>query len=441
MKTKRLLLFSACIALALGSCKKTPSNTVIKIPISNPIKQDTLAGHIKGTLLANKTYYAKNNLFVNKGDTLLLQQGAKLLFFGAGNSGKGGSSYSLYCSGVLISQGTKANPCVFSTSSPNPRWPAGYWGGITMDSASTYLNLQWTKVSYTGAADTVYGNQYGLSILGVGAGSTPGKFISNTKVFVENCTFEYGYDDVIRMQGPIQVEIRGNVFRKEGGPDGDGVTAKNGVRGDFCYNYVWSGANNSLKSDEYTTDATKFCTINCFNNTVISGGWRKQGEASAGMKFGDFTKVSVYNNIVANCRNGIRLVKTIDTTYLKGKYDYNYIFVVVDSTLGNEYPIYDYGRPQPHDILSKKAGDKNPMFVKFDPNVDQPAVKNVVGSGIIYSDANDPHLQTSSPAVGAGTTSPLGGVNPFNFDGSTKWLPGKDMGAFQTNGSGNQVLN
>lgn len=426
--------------LFLLACRK-PINTVIpKIPVSNAISRDTISGTVKGTLLSGKTYYAKNNVYINKGDTLVMQAGSKLLFFGTGNSGKGGSSYSLYCSGNLITQGTKDKPCVITTSAPNPQWPNGYWGGITMDSLSTYLNLQWTNISFTGAADTLFGNQYGLSIQGKGAGGSS-KFTSTTRVIVENCTFSYGYDDVIRMEGPIQVEIRGNVFRKEGGPDGDGISAKRGVKGDICYNYIWSGANNSIKSDEYTTDATQYTQLNIYNNTIISGGWRKQGEESAGMKFGDYTKISVFNNIIANCRNGLRLVKTLDTVYAKGKYDYNYIFMAVDSTVKNIYPAYDWGRPQPHDILSKTTGDKNPLFVVFDGSLDSSGSGATGGSasGLVLVDKNDPHLQAASPAAGAGTTTPLAVL--FNIDNSLKWLPGKDMGAFQRDGSGNQVLN
>lgn len=433
MKIKLLFLGLAIAAIASSCSKKHDVNTVPPVYVSHPISKDTLSGAIKGTLLAGKTYYASGNLYVHHGDTLTAQPGAKLLFFGTGTAGSG-STYSLYCSGVLNFQGTKTSHVVLGTSAPNPTWPNGYWGGINCDSASTYVNLQWTDVSYTGGADTLNGNQYALSVLGAYPGHT---FKSNTVVIVENCTFSYGYDDVMRFTGPIQISIRGNITRKEGGPDGDGISVKHGVIGDICYNYCWSGANNSIKSDEYSSDPTQHTHVNFYNNTIINGGWRKQGEESAGFKIGDYSQVSVFNNLIINCRNGLRIRSNADTTYMKGKYGNNYFYAAVDSVVHNFYPSYEWGRPQPTDIISTGPGNLDPLIVNFDPRVDAAGTGATVGGTIIYTDQNNPHLQPTSPAIGKGNTN----APTTNVGSLSKFMPGKDIGAFQSDGSGNQILN
>jgi len=432
----RLLLFGVALMALAASCSKKP-NTMPPVYVSNPIKKDTISGFVKGTLLAGKTYYASGNVYVKPGDTLLAQAGSKLLFFGTGTAGTG-STYSLYISGTLITQGTKSSHVVFNTSTTNPKWPNGYWGGINCDSAAKYVNLQYTDVSYTGGADSLNGNQYALSVLGAYPGHT---FVSNTTVLVENCTFSYGYDDVMRFTGPIMASIRGNITRKEGGPDGDGISFKHGVMGDACYNYCWSGANNSIKSDEYSTDPTQHTTLNFYNNTIINGGWRKQGEESAAFKLGDYSKISLFNNLIINCRNGVRMRSTLDTNYIKGKYGYNYFYSAVDSTIQNFYPSYEWGKPVSTDIISKAVGNLDPMIVNFDPSLDSSQPGNLSGSNvtgtIVYTDNNDPHLKPGSPAIGKGNINA-----PFTQVGTySKFLPGKDIGAFQSDGTGNQLLN
>jgi hypothetical protein len=49
------------------------------VSTSTPLK-----GSIKGTLKADSTYNVTGDVFINEGDTLLIQPGAKVLFDGKG---------------------------------------------------------------------------------------------------------------------------------------------------------------------------------------------------------------------------------------------------------------------------------------------------------------------------------------------------------------------
>ncbi|MEI7492967.1 MAG: hypothetical protein WCK92_16320, partial [Bacteroidota bacterium] len=71
-------LFSALLLITLlavqVSCKKS-DNVDTTVPVSNPITKDSISGFLKGTMLANKTYYLKGDIYVKSTDTLAIQPG------------------------------------------------------------------------------------------------------------------------------------------------------------------------------------------------------------------------------------------------------------------------------------------------------------------------------------------------------------------------------
>ena len=187
----------------------------------------------------------------------------------------------------------------------------GYWGGIQCDSSAKVIKMVWTNLSYTGGPDVSGGAQFAFSVVGVSSGS----FQSSTNVVVENCSFLSGIDDCLRLTGPIVVSLKGNVIRHEGSDDGDNINIKKGVTGDVAYNYIWSAANNSIKLVTNGTVLYPQTKINIYNNTLIDGGWRKQGEPTAGILIDQFAQANIYNNLIINCVRGIRiLLKLIRST-------------------------------------------------------------------------------------------------------------------------------
>jgi len=464
------LIVLACAVIITSSCSKstTPNGgTPPPPPPPDAIKDSYCGGVITGggTFLTGKTYNITCGNIIANGGTLTFQPGAILKFGGTpqiitlgykhshndlninmtqiqANFEKRGANrleatsaaaaapsfkvYSIYLTGgaSINIQGTKAQHVVFQPAVANPVWPNGYWGGINCDATTKSVNVQWADISYTGGSDSIAKNQYAFFVDGPTlAGSTA------IPVTLENSSFAYGVDDVTRFQGNLLVSIKGNTFRKEGSNDGDGVNIKSGVHGDVAYNYCWSGANNSIKLNASLTNLTAVTNVNVYNNTIINGGWRKVGEVSSGILVDAHAQGTVYNNLIVNCRNGLRITAASDTLYTKGKFDYNYIYAVQDSTAALAYGPKEWGKPGPHDIYSRKGGDKNPLLKAFDPTTLGPAS---------LLDKNDPHLQAGSPAIGAGWT---GAKYTSGLGTTAGFLPGKDIGAFQNDGTGNQRSN
>lgn len=119
--------------IASGACHKAEIVSVSQASISagQGITSDTLTGTIKGTLLSGKTYYFRTDITVNKGDTLLMQAGSRLIAMGDGKSTV--TSPQITCNGTFISLGTPDNHN-FITVPDNQRSAAsinkGLWGGI-----------------------------------------------------------------------------------------------------------------------------------------------------------------------------------------------------------------------------------------------------------------------------------------------------------------------
>jgi hypothetical protein len=221
--------------------------------------------------------------------------------------------------------------------------------------------------------------------------------------------------------GPITVSIKGNVIQHQGSDDGDNINIKNGVVGDVAYNYIWSAANNSIKVNTNTKILYPQSKINIYNNTIIDGGWRKQGEPTAGILVDAFAQATVYNNLVINCVRGIRITAQADTSFIKGKYGYNLFYSMVDSTRSNYYPLGEWGKAQSADLLSTGVNNLNPQLTNLDQNINA------------LIDDNNAHLQSGSAAIGKGNTSA-----PYTSGIGTLMTPGKDIGCFQVDGSGNQ---
>lgn len=427
LKIRRLVNLNRLTALVLltllgvtqFSCKKS-SNVEPVTPVSNPITTDSISGFLKGTMLANKTYYVKGDIWVKSTDTLSIQQGVKVIVLGDPDAAPP-KIYTIHISGTFLCEGTKTSQITFKPAAANPVWPKGYWGGIQCDSLAKVVRLVWANISYTGGPDNSGGAQFAFSVRGVAPSSSNGNFTSTTKVVIENCSFLSGIDDCMRLMGPITVSIKGNVIQHQGSDDGDNINIKNGVTGDVEYNYIWSAANNSIKVETNKAILYPQSKINIYNNTIIAGGWRKQGEPTAGILADVFAQASIYNNLVINCVSGIRITAKSDTSYIKGKYGYNLFYSTVDSTRTGYYPAGDWGAKQTGDLLSNGLNNYNPMLVHLDTDVHA------------MTDNNNPHIQTGSAAIGKANQQA-----PYNTGVGTTMAPGKDIGAYQMDGSGNQ---
>lgn len=135
MKNNRYFIISIGIVLItlISACHKAE---IVKI--SEPVIQagqgitsDTLKGAVKGTMLSGKTYYFKEDIVVNAGDTLLMQAGVKLISLGTGGSYI--NSPQITVNGTFISLGTPDRQNYITTTDANRKESnafAGFWGGI-----------------------------------------------------------------------------------------------------------------------------------------------------------------------------------------------------------------------------------------------------------------------------------------------------------------------
>ncbi|WP_162923541.1 hypothetical protein [Arachidicoccus soli] len=454
---------------------------------------------LKGTMLAGKTYHIMSDVTINEGDTLYVQPGVNVLIHGDGKSPK--TSPCFYVNGSLISSGTKTAPnwfTVFATAATpksnssyhddvvNDPAFAGYWGGFQCGPNANLLLLRWTHVEYTGgpwgdnAAD--YGAKPGdarFTISMDNTGATPGKLI------VEDSWFYGAVDDGIRPQN-VYMSIMRNTFEKMGATGGESTNIKNGVYGDMAYNLTYGIATNGLKT---AGKDGKPCLVNIYNNTVVNCGFRqlkatRNGSINTETNAGGF----IYNNIIVNCKSGLRISyqsqkgKPSDT--LNTAYGNNLTCIGRGTPMGGAEQFMIYIEPnqftlkQPTDFNGYNNGAIDPATgtnaginnsndsLKYDPKFVNYDVK-AQSAGSSYRNYAIPagadfHLKSGSMAIGSGVYKGGTGINKYPAKPSAPLLsqygfpmtllvnngsdefsahitpPNKDLGAFPTDGTGNQ---
>jgi hypothetical protein len=410
MKMKKITVLASAIAMigALASCSKkdTTITVVPPIPISNPIRTDTIGGFVKGTLLAGQTYTVNHNVFVKKGDTLLAQPGANIIV-------KNNAQFQIQ--GVLQILGTKDSPVKFNSSTGLP----GSWTGFACDSAQS-VTIKWADVKNTGGPSKKGGATVAL------------KVTKNIPVDVEDSWWSNGQDDGLALYNG-QLTILRNTIISSGSTDGEAINIKGGATGIVAYNVVYNQAGTGIKLETATIVTTTETNIEVYNNTLVSNGWRRgSAEPGRGVSVGASAYGHIYNNIIVNCYHGFEIFSDADV--IKTTYGYNLFYAstngIIDTTQQsntfldikkNFYPTSGVGVPQGTDFISTAIGNKDPKFVSYDGIP-------LKANGATYS--NDFHLQAGSAAIGVGVTS---------IPNSTVAAPpNKDLGAYPTDGTGNK---
>ncbi len=479
MKTLQILTLGISL-LALASCSKKGDKTVVSVPqiqvgkaISNA---GTLtAGSYKGTMLAGETYTVSGDITINAGDTLLIQKGVKINMTNGAN---------FIVNGDLVSLGTKDAPVTITdprrTKTTGPSTLGldsayvGGWGGIYAGPTSKLVVLKWTHLDFGGAAlkalpfpnanSLKVGAQYILY------------FCNPTGVFIMEDSWMYGSpDDATRFYGGYYNIMR-NTMEKCGSNGGDGFNAKGSAIGNMAYNIIIGGATNGTKSASDGTTAGE-CQFTMYNNTYVNDGFRNSGvfgARSGSVEIENNSRALVYNNLIVNCEFGVRIAggpggakvyladTTVNTSDVITKTAYGYNFYYADNAaIADQFvptnvaqPVVTH--PQATDIPNMAAflgssytfglvydgsslvGKNNPMFQNF-------PLPAAAGSWITQCsvDGYNFRLQSGSPAAGKGTTTAFKPITTgipvdANFGSSGITLPGKDIGAYQLDGTGNQ---
>ena len=449
------------VGTLLTACKEEIYVAAPAISVGQSFSGDTLKSPIKGTIAGrDKPYYMVSDVTVNEGDTLLIKAGVKILVVGnpksPGTFGQATNNPGFVVNGALLSLGTKAAPVVMTISDNLKGDPAavqsaatdpafkGYWGGINADGASL-LVLRWTDIGYVGGAyganaPTGYAAgdaKYGISMLAK----------KPNAVFVLEDSYLHGsVDDFIRLQS-CKFSVMRNRFEKTGKAGGESLNVKAGSVGDIAYNTFVGAATNGSKVASVAAAPVQ-ANVNTYNNTYLNCGYR-QTKAGRGGSINYEVQAAglVYNNLIVNCRFGLRMRSDDQPDLTKIKYNNQYYYGSTANQVAefNAATAGSMTANQPNDTRGA-AGANDPKFLAADlttaagttaaPSTTIQWTNFLKGSGSL-------HLQATSPALGKGFTtfSPLNAVSGFSVGGlftPTISLPGSDAGAYQADGTGNQ---
>ena len=460
-----LLAGSTLMLFAIASCKNSPTSVNVSAPqrqVGQSITSDTLSGAVKGTLLTGKTYYFTNDVVVNAGDTLLLQNNVHLIALPPAdptNAATPSPQISVY--GTFISLGSKDAPNWISVPDNRKSYAAmdtGLWGGIQCGPTAGDCIVKWTHIEYCGGpagAASAFVTQ-GDHRFAIWYQNVQGHLI------LEDSWIHGSVDDPVRVSGG-HISIYRNTFEHCGSDGGDGPNIKSGTVGDIAYNVFIGSATNGAKLSN-KGGAPVQTDVNIYNNTFVNCGYRMTESGRAGStNIEEGARGVEYNNLIVNCRTGFRLVGNPIADTAHTYYDYQYYYAQNDSIHSQFYPIDGIQVPKPHDV-APAVGQGDPKFVNYNVNLIDfnsfnpywPQADNAQPQYMDLVDADASHqwnfrLQSGSPCIGKGTTTvpadaAAGGVQipmPNNVTvggdfGADQQGLGGDLGAYESNGSGNQ---
>jgi hypothetical protein len=461
MKKIYLLVIVTGLVATITSCHKHKDEQVTlsqpQFQAGKPITGENLSGSVKGTMLSGQTYYFSSPITVNAGDTLVMQSGVKLL---AKNP-----TAQLIIKGTFLSLGTKDAPNkitgVEGDKTTKPNYPVdpssdpaftAQWGGIQCDTTCSLLVIKWTHLDYAGGnvgTSPLTGYSSGADLFAI-------LFQNPNGVYILEDSWIYGTTtDGTRVKGG-KVSFMRNTFEKIAYNDGEAVNVKSGTVGDMAYNMIIGTAKNGLKASN--KGGLNQCNIRMWNNTMVNGGYRSIDPArGASLNFEEGAEGYAYNNIIVNCRYGLRIygIPTIaDTANMKYGNTLNYGDSL--SVTNQFYPVGYITIPRVTDIPlpssflpnNYQLGDaynspvsiieaNNPKFVNFSLPQTAPHLRD-----INYIGTANFRLGSGSPAIGKGYTSfaPINSVSSITnpYLKATITHPNVDLGAYPTDGTGNQ---
>jgi len=374
---------------------------------------ETLSGEISGTL-EKGTYVVSGDLLVPEGEELILEPGVILAFDGDGLSPD--TSPELQLHGNLVAVGTAEEPIMFTVveekRDPDNAYE-GLWGGIQAMSSCEHLILKHTIIEYSG------GPARQSEAYDAGDPRYTIHFANPEGVLVfKNSIIRNLADDGIRPQGGAQMAIVNNIFYNIGETGGEGLNIKDGSVGVVAYNLFYSMATNGSKPAG-EGDGVPQTDIDTYNNTFINSGFRRAQSGRGGsINYEQGAKGQIFNNLIVNCRFGIRMrgdrLPDLDNI----EYDHTHYYAYDETDQENFWPTTDLdddGNP----ITYEKPGDiiqEDPLFVNYDVNTD----KNTA----IPDDSWSFYLTSDSPGLTAGTTDFEPTISSLTAGGITISIPG-----------------
>ncbi len=507
MKKQKVFAVTTVVAaiVILASCSKE-SNTVSKpqFKAGAVISADSLtsgaSNPVKGTMLTGKTYYFSGPVYVNKGDTLVMQSGVKLL----AKSPKA----MLIINGVFISLGTKQNPnwitgedaynnpskyklTTYTDPNTDPGLTSGgsagtyprLWGGIQCGTTATMFNVKWTHLDFAGGLVTNTSPVVTGFVYSAGSTLFATCFENPTGVYILEDSWIYGTTSDVARITHGSVHFMRNTVEKLGYNDGDAFNTKGESSGNMAYNlFIGTSKGGTKASAKGPSSGGPFPygKVNMYNNTYVNCGYRSlDPDRGANVDIEQGASGYAYNNIMVNCRTGIRFVESPVADTTNSAYGNNLYYADSLNIAGQFMPSSHLGKYNTTDIplpssyytfpnqkywfvikgtpqavaqgtwtngydASSLVGKNNPKFV----NYPLPAPVGTATYGprlgsMTWQGNSDFHLQSGSPAIGVGYTgfspvqTPISAITNTDL-AATFTMPNKDLGAYPTDGSGNQ---
>jgi hypothetical protein len=384
-----------------------------------------ISGEQTGTLVKG-TYTVTGNITVPAGQEWRLEPGVILEFDGDGLTPE--TSPEIQLNGNLVAIGTEEEPILF-TVPVDKRDPEnaydGLWGGIQATPSSEYLIIDHAILEYAG------GPAGQSEVYDAGDPRYLIHFANPEGVLVlNNSTVRHLADDAIRPYGAKMVFVN-NVFYNIGETGGEALNIKDGSVGVVAYNLFYSMATNGSKSGG-PGDGVPQSNIDTYNNTFINSGFRRvQAGRGGSITYEDGTAGQIYNNLIVNCRFGVRLRGDDLPDLANTPYDHTHYYAYDETDQDNFWPTTDVDG-EGNRITSQKPGDliqQDPLFVNYNVSTDKLTV--------MPDDAWDFHLTNDSPGLNAGKTDFTPVLTTVTAGGVTINIPGPSefIGAYGVEGT------
>jgi hypothetical protein len=411
MKKSFLKVWMIGVLLAGGiACTDESDPIVDETEQPDEATQDNMFGEVSGTWAAGETYTITGDIVIPEGQSLTIEEGVTVIIDG---DGRQGSSPEIVVRGSLYAYGTENNRVRFTVSEAraiSANYFTGLWGGISTTETVQDLVFEYTDIEFAGAPGESHNPivqegeidegepRYAIYMQDDGLTSN---------LVLWHARIAYSKDDAIRLNG-AKTLIAHSIFELNGETGGEGVNAKSGTVGDFCYNLIYAAATNGLKVAN-TKNRTPQADNYYYNNTIVNSGWRRSQAGRGGsLNFESGSRGQAWNNLVVNSRYGLRMVPPDNQPDIaNSQWGHHFYYgdeqIIVDEfypsngTLGRPG-----GQPKPTTDIAGGVGENNPMFVNYQLGTGFNITAAREGSSTAPLGNADFRLSAGSPALTGG---------------------------------------
>jgi hypothetical protein len=429
------VLGTATISITVNdqSSQSVKKDIAVEVTAQPPV--ELTGGAVEGEWGPFRTYTIKGSLNVPAGKKLIVREGTTIIVDG---DGKQGTSPEISVAGSFYSYGTEANPVLFTVPQAKRTKEnifAGLWGGILGTIESPEMAIIYTRIEYVGGPASAGTNIVTSGELKEGD-PRGGLYYTNPngKFVMQNSTIAYSKDDGMRVnQGTLL--ITNNTYILNGQTGGEALNVKSGCRGDVAFNTFYQAATNGIKWSN-SDDRTPQTDVNVYNNTAINCGWRQTKSGRGGsFNLEKGGRGKVYNNIVVNCKFGVRFPKSPDNPDVANSaVGFNFYYGANDVVTAQFYPtsISTVAKGDLETANDVSTGTPNFVTLTVTP-FDQVAAANP--ANMDFPAAFNLKLAAGSPALAKGKTGWATKFTSHSVDGKTYNVPAPAnyIGAFGSN--------